>query len=280
VMSRWHQDDPAGRLMDQQGQNWRVLDLPARAEPDDPLGREVGAPLWPALRPSEWLDEKLVELGPYAFASLLQGRPRPREGGLIKWAWWQIRDADGLPSMPLIRYWDMAGTTAKGRGHDPDYTAGVLGGRAPDGTTGILHVDRFRSAVAERDALVVARARDDLARYGWGRVTYWLEAQAGISGQEATDALLRQLHAVGITAYSERPTGSKLERATPVASAALAGNVWLGPDDPSQPWRDALRLECADAPTGRHDDQLDALAGMYAKLSQPLAMIGFSRPRL
>jgi predicted phage terminase large subunit-like protein len=280
TMSRWHQDDPAGRLLERQPGVWHVLDLPARAEPGDPLGRPVGAPLWPEQRGEAWLAEKEIELLPYGFASLLQGRPRPREGGMFKWDWWQVMDTLPAPLPPVVRYWDMAGTRASGRGHDPDYTAGVAGCRLADGRTVILHVDRFRCEVAARDAAIVARARADIATYGQHRVTYWLEAQAGISGADATNHLLRQLHALGIAAYAERATGNKTERAAPVASAALAGNVSLGPEDAGAAWRDALRLEAADFPTGRHDDQIDALAGCFAKLATPQAAIAFSRPRI
>ena len=279
TMSRWHQDDPAGRLLDQQGGNWHVLDLPARAEPNDPLGRAENEPLWPELRGEEWLTEKMVELLPYGFASLLQGRPRPREGGMFRWEWW--RDIDALPAgASIVRYWDMAGTRQKSKGHDPDYTAGVAACRTTDGRTIVTHVDRFRVEVAARDAAIVARARADLARYGYGRVTYWIESQAGISGEDATAALLRQVQAVGVTAFTERPTGSKAERARPVASAALAGNVYLYTDELDGPWRDALKSEAADFPHGNHDDQIDALSGAFAKLSTPAPTVGFSRPRI
>jgi predicted phage terminase large subunit-like protein len=279
TMSRWHEDDPAGRLMDRQGDQWRVLDLPAIAVDGDALGRPVGAALWPEMRPLAWLEQQHASLGPYAFASLMQGRPRPPEGGMFQWDWWRLRDADAVPLMPLVRYWDMAGARPSRRGSDPDYTAGVLGGRAPDGTTGILHVDRFREEVAARDARIIARAREDQRLYG-GRVTYWIEAQSGIGGSAATDDLLRQLHEIGMTAYAERATGDKYERMRPLASACLAGNVWLGPDDGGTPWRDALRLEAADAPTGRHDDQIDASAGMFNRLAVEVPTIRTLRPRV
>jgi hypothetical protein len=40
-MSRWHQDDPAGRLRDRFGALWTVIDLPGRAEPHDPLAHRA-----------------------------------------------------------------------------------------------------------------------------------------------------------------------------------------------------------------------------------------------
>lgn len=274
TMSRWHQDDPAGRLLERQGPLWHVTDLPALAEEHDPLGRAVGEPLWPAHRPLAWLEQKRVELLDYGFASLMQGRPRPREGGMFKWDWWQRLETAPQPTR-VVRYWDMAGTRPAGGGSDPDYTAGVALAGFPRGTC-VLHVERFRVEVAARDARIVACARRDLAQYGAGRVVYWIEAQAGISGAEATQHLVRQLQGLGLAVFTERATGSKAERATPLASACLAGNVYLGPDDPTTPWHDAFRLEAADFPHGRHDDQVDAAAGAFAKLAAPVASVGFS----
>lgn len=280
TMSRWHQDDPAGRLLERHPHVWHVLDLPAEAEPDDPLGRPVGAPLWPELRGADWLAEKRVELLDYGFASLLQGRPRPREGGMFKWEWWRLLDT--LPTAGrYVRYWDMAGTRPKTKGADPDYTAGACWTRLASGESVLAHVRRFRVEVAARDALIEQQARDDLARFGAGRVTYWLERQAGIGGEDATAAIVRRLQGLGLAVFTEHaPAMSKPERAIPLASAALAGNVFLGPETPADPWRDAFRLEAADFPHGTHDDQVDAAAAGYAKLSTPAATIAPLRIRV
>jgi len=261
TMSRWHSDDPAGRLLDQQAANWTVLDLPAEAEVDDPLGRGVGEPLWPEHRDAEWLTEKRQELGAYGFASLLQGRPRPREGGMFKWNWWQLLDA--IPqSGPMVRYWDLAGTEPKGRGHDPDFSAGALLCRMPDKRTAIVDIARFRMSVAQRDAELERIAIEDRQRYG-ARVKWWIEAEAGIAGEDRTRELVRRLQNIGLSVSTERPTGSKTVRAEPIASKAEAGNIVLCPGD----WRDPFRAEAADFPNGKHDDQIDAVAGADAKLA-------------
>ncbi len=265
TMSRWHDDDVAGRLLDRFGAHWEVLDLPGLAEENDPLGRAVGEPLWPEHRGIEWHEEKQRELLDYGYASLIQGRPRPREGGMFKWDWWQKIEA--IPATgQMIRYWDLAGTKPKGHGHDPDYTAGALLCRTPDKRAVIANVNRFRVEVAARDALIEQQARRDREVFG-PRVIYWFERQAGISGSEATDALIRRVQSCGVAAYAESVTGSKPERATPLASAAMAGNVLLAPDDRAIPWHDAFRLEAADFPNGSHDDQVDAVAGAFNKLA-------------
>lgn len=269
-MSRWHQDDAAGRLRDRQAARWLVIDLPGRAEANDPLGRAEGEPLWPELRGEEWLQEKRDELMEYGFASLIQGRPRPREGGMFKWAWWQLLEA--VPQAGrMVRYWDLAGTEARGKGHDPDYSAGALACRMPDARTALVDVERFRKSIAARDAHLETVAKADLAKYR-GRIVWWFEKEAGIAGADRTAEITRRIQALGMPVYSEHPTGKKLHRWEPLASKAEAGNVVLCPGV----WRDPFRAEAADAPNGSHDDQLDAAAGADSKLAAAVPTVTVS----
>jgi predicted phage terminase large subunit-like protein len=207
----------------------------------------------------------LAEVFSYGFASLLQGRPRPREGGMFKYDWWkEIGDVPALG--PMVRYWDLAGTEPKGRKHDPDYTAGALLTRMDDSRTAIVDVERFRKGIAERDARVLEIAAEDKRRYGVRRVRWWIETEAGIAGEERTAALVRRIQALGLVVSTEHPTGNKIFRAEPLASKAGAGNVVLCPGE----WREPFRLEAADFPNGNHDDQIDAAAGADSKLDVPV----------
>ncbi len=43
IMTRWHPDDLGGQLLARDDSEWRIVRLPALAEPDDPLGRPVGS---------------------------------------------------------------------------------------------------------------------------------------------------------------------------------------------------------------------------------------------
>ena len=47
VMTRWHEDDLAGRLLEQNPSEWQLIRLPALAEENDPLQRPLGTALWP-----------------------------------------------------------------------------------------------------------------------------------------------------------------------------------------------------------------------------------------
>lgn len=276
-MPRWHSDDPAGRLQDRHPGRWTIVDLPGRsigrervAEGvfrEDQLGRPEGAVLWPEMRPESWHEAMRIELGEYGYASFIQCRPTPRGGGMFKWDWWKLLEA--VPaSGPMVRYWDTAGTDATGE-NDPDYTAGALGCRMADGRTAIVDVARFRLSVAARDARIVEIAEADRKSYGQ-RVRWWFESESGVAGKDRTAALVRKAQAAGIACYSEPATGKKEIRAEPLASAAEAGNVLLCPGD----WRDPFRLEAAQFPTGAHDDQVDAAAGMFNKLAEVRLVIG------
>ncbi len=272
TMSRRHRDDPAGRLLDRLKDRWQIIDMPGRAERGEPE-RGTGDQLWPELRGDEWLEEKRAEMGEYGFASLIQGHPRPREGGMFKWLWWEMLE-DVPKAGAMVRYWDVAGTEARGRGHEPDYSAGALLCRMTDLRTAVVNVTRFRKSVAARDAELELIARADMSQYP-GRVTWWLETEAGIAGVDRTAAVIRRLQALGLTVRAEHPTGKKVHRAEPLASAAEAGNVLLCPGI----WRDAFRSEAADFPNGSHDDQIDAAAGSFSKLTTPLPAVLFTEYR-
>jgi predicted phage terminase large subunit-like protein len=275
-MPRWHVDDPAGRLQDRQAGRWEIVDLPGEAEPGDPLGRALEEPLWPEHRPQSWLEDMRGDLGSYGFASLVQGRPRPRVGGMFHWDWWGL--LRGIPGAGrMVRYWDLAGTLPKGKRHDPDYTCGALLCRMLDNRTAVVDVERFRYSVAMRDARMLEIANQDMQDYP-NRVEWWIEKETGIEGERRTQDLLRKLHAIGLTARTEPATGSKVYRAEPLAAAAEAGNVLLCPGE----WRDSFRLEAANF-TGEdsgHDDQVDSVGAAYAKLGQAQAEVMFTHARM
>lgn len=106
MATRWHPDDVSGRL---EKEGWLYINLAALAEDeDDPLGREFGDPLAPALFPRETLELRREEVGPFTWSSLYQGRPRPRGGAVFN----EPRFYSRLP----------AGTFRVGRGVDLAYT--------------------------------------------------------------------------------------------------------------------------------------------------------------
>lgn len=104
IQTRWHEDDLAGRLiaqMESGGERWEVINLPALAEENDPLGRQPGEALWPERYDEEKLAEIERTLGPYWFAALYQQRPIPVGKGLFQREW--LRRYEETDTVYLLR---------------------------------------------------------------------------------------------------------------------------------------------------------------------------------
>ena len=85
IMTRWHEDDLAGRLLEREPQRWKVIKLPMVAGEGDPLGRDPGERLW-----KEWFTDEMVrqaQSDPRSWISLYQQEPRPAEGAEFKRSW-------------------------------------------------------------------------------------------------------------------------------------------------------------------------------------------------
>jgi hypothetical protein len=78
--TRWHEKDMAGMLI---AQGWEEIRLPAIAEADDVLGREIGEALWPDRYNLRRLERIRKQIGEYSWAALYQQRPRPKGSKLF-----------------------------------------------------------------------------------------------------------------------------------------------------------------------------------------------------
>lgn len=75
VMTRWHEHDLAGKLLATQSEDWEILELPALAKKEDPLGRDPGEPLWPERYDKKKLDQIRKESGERMWKPLYQQIP-------------------------------------------------------------------------------------------------------------------------------------------------------------------------------------------------------------
>jgi len=106
TMTRWHQDDLAGRILENE-KDWLVICLPALAESEkDLLGRKEGEALWPERYPKEYL-LKQMEQSPATFQALYQQRPSAESGAIFQMEWWEYYKE--LPNVEfIIQSWDTA----------------------------------------------------------------------------------------------------------------------------------------------------------------------------
>ena len=126
TLTRWHEDDLAGRLLELQRKDpeavrWKVIEFPAikvdDTNPDDP--RAIGEALWPEKYSIPELNQIRATIGPRAWSSLYQQSPRPDGGGLFTESMFDFVD------MPPADQWDYSfimGDTAYKDGQENDFT--------------------------------------------------------------------------------------------------------------------------------------------------------------
>jgi predicted phage terminase large subunit-like protein len=260
IQTRWHEDDLAGRVLAQQdGEKWEVLNLPALAEANDPLGRAEGQALWPERYDEPALANIQATMGDRWFAALYQQRPVPLEGGLFKPDWFV--PVDYIPELVAkVRYWDLAASTST----TADFTCGALMGRDKAGVYYLLDLQRVRARPADVESLIRRVAEAD------GRsVRIFLEQEPGSAGLNVISHYTRNVLA-GYPFQGDRVTGSKQLRAEPLAAMAQVGNVRMR----RGPWNADFLREVAMFPAGAHDDAVDAVSGAFTKV----AVSGFGLP--
>jgi predicted phage terminase large subunit-like protein len=267
VMTRWHQDDLGGRLLDTDP-TWTVLRLPAIAEADDPLNRQLGEALWPEWENEAALDRKRRVMGSRIWNALFQQSPTPDTEALFATTRIPVFEV-APPIRREIRAWDLAATAAT-EGRDPDWTVGVKLALTGESRYLITDVVRIRAGPAEVADTIHAVASQDGAA-----VTIALPQDPGQAGKQQVAWLSQRLSGFRIRASPE--TGAKLTRATLPAAAIESGTLAIL----RAPWNRALLDELRDFPHGRKDDQVDALSRAFAQLALTTTQPGrFSLPIL
>lgn len=254
IMTRWHQDDLVGRLLQADAAKWRVLNIPAIAEENDVLGRQPGEALWPQRFPIEVLRDIESTLAPYAFGSEYQQHPVPAEGGIFKRAWFH-RTRTTAEIVHCVRFWDLAmssKTTA-------DYTVGVMLGQGTDGHYYILDVVRFRKEWGD-----VVPAMAEVMLEDGTSVLQGIEEVAFMS--RAITELNQDPRLHNYTIFGYTVDTDKVTRALPFAARLSADNVSVI----EAHWTDDYIDEMCSFPNGAHDDQVDASSGSWAMIGSSM----------
>lgn len=74
IMTRWHPYDLVGRILEQESDKWKTLELPAIAETNEEH-RKMGDPLWPQKYPIEELKDIEATIGTRDWLALYQQHP-------------------------------------------------------------------------------------------------------------------------------------------------------------------------------------------------------------
>jgi predicted phage terminase large subunit-like protein len=228
IQTRWHEDDLAGRLLEQESDQWEVLELPAL----DASGKA----LWP-----EWYDEAALgrikaTIGPREWSALYQQRPQPDEGTFFQRAWFQ-----NWAQVPDCRYYgtsDYAVTDGGG-----DYTVHRVWGVAANGD--VYRVAGWRGQTASDEW--IDRKLDLIKRY---KPLAWF-GEGGVIQKAIEPMLRRRMVERGVHCRLEwlPSIADKPTRARSFQAMASMGRVFFEPG--------ADISEHLAFPAGKHDDDVD-----------------------
>lgn len=249
VMTRWHEDDLAGRLLakaaaDPQADQWTVVSLPALAGKHDPLGRAEGEALDPQRYPAAELLRTKASIGERDWSALYGQAPRADEGNIFKFVWLLGAYVRAVPELVYeCIVWD----TAFEEKQASDYSAACWVGL---GVNGHLYV---RPLVNERLSF------PDLTRTAIEQVRRRPGAEHLVEGKASGKSLRQQLQADGIPLIEVPAQGDKAARAHTITRYYEAGMVHIVGDPNVEPLVGLLESQMLAFPRGAHDDLVDAM---------------------
>ena len=241
IQTRWHEDDLAGRLLEQDGRledggEWDVLELPAISD--------AGEALWP-----EWYDLKALErikstIGQREWSALYMQRPQPDEGGYFQRDWFK-EWTEPPAELRLYGTSDYAVTDGAG-----DYTVHRVWGVDHKGD--LYRVDGWRGQTASDEW--IERKLDLIARW---KPHAWF-GEGGVIQKSIEPMLRRRMRERGVFCRLEWVPSihDKPTRARGFQARASMGRVWLEPG--------ADLTEFLQFPAGKHDDEVD-VAGLIGR---------------
>lgn len=262
IMTRWHEDDLAGRLLEREPQRWTVIKLPMIAGDNDLLGREPGERLW-----KEWFTDEMVrqaQQDPRSWISLYQQEPRPVEGAEFKRGW-IVRYNNAPRKMNKVILVDPAGDpqTAKAgtKRKKSDRTVMWVVGLAHDGNAFLLDGVIDRLTLTQRsDKLFELHKKHKPMQVRYER--YGM--QADIPHIQAEMERRQYRFKINEVAGAVEKN-ARIRRLIPWFEG---GRMWLPQQlnyvdvqgEPHDLVQELLDVEYATFPVGRYDDGMDCLA--------------------
>ncbi len=277
IMTRWHEDDLAGRLlraMAKGGETWDVVKFPAVAEEDEDY-RNSGEPLHAERYPIEALnrirygsgERDEAGTGSRVWASLYQQRPSAAEGTIFRREHWQYFKApprellmagDDMQRLrtflqlnDVIQYWD----TAAGGKQSNDYSACVTLGISK---SRYYVLDLFLEKIEYPEMERAVQTMFDK----WHPSKVAIEGGGSSSGKTVIQSLVRKTK---IPLFEIVHSTDKVLRANVISPIQEAGLVSL-PEGAK--WVHDFVESCATFPNTANDDDVDAFMGALETATQ------------
>jgi len=253
IMTPWHEDDLAARLLNSE-KNISEIRLPVEAEENDPLGRDPGDALCPELgKDNHWLKQFKdsyihdAQGGSRAWEALYMCRPRVEGGNLVDRSWWRFYKEGSIRDFGI----EVISVDAAFKGTDSsDYVAITVWGKLNTDYYLRYCLNRHLTFSQTLDAIRMAQTLFPNAQ----RVL--IEDKA--NGTAIIDVLQREMFCIPVN-----PKGGKEARVNAISPAIESGHVFL-PEE--APWLDSYIDQFSAFPAAAHDDMVDSTSQALAFL--------------
>lgn len=264
IMTRWHHDDLAGRILKDYKNEWDVLTLPGMSsdfttlDPEDPRNGKIGVPLWESRFDKRHHEIMKSLMGSFWYGAMYDQTPIPDGAGLFK-------------TNKVGRFTeDEQRIYVKGKSYPNEkiVTFATVDLAASEKTSSDYSVISFFSILPDNEVCVRAVYRE---RVPVNDISLWIvdklqkHPKTNVVGVEATGfqmAIIKDLrtnHKTPAIVELKPESKSKIVRATAAIIAMETGNVFLPvKSDWEKAWIDELS-----AFTGQddpHDDMVDSFA--------------------
>lgn len=265
TMTRWHEDDLAGKLLRQAQSNpdadqWVVVKLPAIKEDDEVSkyyidNRLLGEALWPSK-----FNEKILNstraVNSRDWYALYQQVPTAESGNIFKKEWFKFYNSIPPKFDQMIQSWDFAVKDKSGN----DYSVGQVWGRIGTNKYLLYQVrGHWPFPQACEKLLMVSKTYPN---------AYKKLIEAKANGPAVKQTVDR--YVTGIVEVE--PRGDKVARAHAVSPELESGHVWF-PHQDIAPWINEFINELCAFPNGTNDDQVDAFTQAIDELRKPNAFV-------
>lgn len=250
IMTRWHEDDLAGRILKKEPDKWTVLSIPAIRESLDDGNdfdpRKVGEALWPGRHSLERLLDARNR-SPRFFSALYQQHPTIEGGNIIKEQWFRhisLFDFNKKRQGEPVTFFVDTAYTEK-TSNDP---TGILGSCMIDNNIYIVCAKKVNMKFPELCRFLPSYVRDN----GYGRGSS-VRIEPKANGLSVIDQLYESTN-LNVTS-TPSPKDSKETRLNASSPYVESGRVWLVDGD----WNDLFVDEVCGFPAKPHDEFVDLL---------------------
>jgi len=277
----WHTDDFFGRIEEKMENDphfaqFEELCFPARAKDYKGDGQYPNEYLFEERYPKKWYEMQYAIRTKYQSAGLLDCSPIANGSGLIKIQErvnWHFVDEKPQGFSRLARGWDLASSSKQTQKDDPDWTVGVRGAVKIEsknlsnfGQIGIIvhiyidNIVRMREEAPKRNQKIIETAIRD----GYS-CTQFVEAFA--SYKDSYTILKEVLKGISIVEKAQLQ-GDKVAKASSTIQVPFEfGNVYFNRNIDKDTLDEFLSV-LGVFPSGKHDDDVDALSVLVGKLTE------------